>query len=720
MLKKRRTSTRKSCNVWIKAVTAVVFCLFVAMSIDMGVSAAMRKEVLSSTTTLPEANEFNVIAEPFAWGKDVTRVMLNPGVTVNKNEVSAGDFTVNATHYSEQAWTNDYQGPRTVLDAYPVDAEGNKVDSGDYIIIELEYGSNVDSSHTGSYDYANFYTPLKLTYDVKWSVTGDKYTQNDVVNLVCDEFVLDRHVDTSIADSNFNFCDYAFYAPKKDNKKHPLIIFFHGMGEGGAGSLNNKGVQMYAYQEVAFAEPEIQGIMGNAYVLLPQSPDRWPTNGFTSESAYLEVVNSLIDATIADNPDIDQDRIYVGGLSMGGFMAARVILSRPDKYAAAVLCAQAYAITEEDAERLKTLPIWISCCESDYTCAMDPYTYKSYTNLVAAGGVNKMCAVMEDNSSDPSSRFRFYAWNKEDYVLYDATQEHENKITGEFVWDNVGYSGHNGGWVPVFANGQYYMDDNNNKITVMEWVAAQNLISEVFVDASKAKTVYTVGEAFDASNLEVGITYRTGFQEPLTPDYYTVTAPDMSVPGVHPVTVTHGSVKTTYNITIKAVQAAPVPAPTVTQQPSVSVVLSTNSAVLYNKGTNKLALNATVTGTTGAVVWTSSNTKVATVSDTGVVKAKKAGTAVITATVGSVKSECTVTVKNVKFKIAKSKLKIKKGKAAKIKVTVSPKAKVKYKSASSKIAKVNSKGVVKGLKKGNTKITVTAFGIKKVIKVTIK
>ena len=46
MLKKRRTSTRKTCNVWIKAVTAFVFCLVVAMSIDMGVSAAMRKEVL--------------------------------------------------------------------------------------------------------------------------------------------------------------------------------------------------------------------------------------------------------------------------------------------------------------------------------------------------------------------------------------------------------------------------------------------------------------------------------------------------------------------------------------------------------------------------------------------------------------------------------------------------------------------------------------------------
>ena len=72
------------------------------------------------------------------------------------------------------------------------------------------------------------------------------------------------------------------------------------------------------------------------------------------------------------------------------------------------------------------------------------------------------------------------------------------------------------------------------------------------------------------------------------------------------------------------------------------------------------------------------------------------------------------------FKIAKTKLTIKKGKSAKIKVTVSPKTKVKFKSSKPKIAKVTKKGVVKALKKGNAKITVTAFGKKKVVKVKVK
>lgn len=111
-----------------------------------------------------------------------------------------------------------------------------------------------------------------------------------------------------------------------------------------------------------------------------------------------------------------------------------LILNRPEKYAAAFLCSQAYAITEEDAAKLVDLPIWISCSEADGTCRMDPYTYASYEKLVAAGGKEVKCAVMEDNSSDPTSRFRFYSSDSGDYVLYNAEQENENKIKGQFVW----------------------------------------------------------------------------------------------------------------------------------------------------------------------------------------------------------------------------------------------------------------------------------------------
>ncbi len=629
-------------------------CMMIVFFMGQKGLAAMKTEVISSTKTLPGDGEFNVIAEPFDWGKDVTRIMLKPGGTVAASDVIASDFTVNATHYSEQAYTNDFQGERKVLNAYPVDSEGVRTDNGEYIIIELEYGSNVAGAHTGSYNYANYYTPLTLIYDVSWSRSDTKYTQHEVVNLVCDEFVLDRYTDSSISDEQYNFVDYAMYSPQKDGQKHPLIIFFHGMGEGGAGSLNNHGVQMYAYPECNFADTEIQNIMGGkAYVLLPQSPETWPTNGFTSESGYLEVVNSLIDNVIDNNPEIDTNRIYVGGLSMGGYMASRVILDRPDKYAAAFLCSQAYAITEEDAAKLVDLPIWISCSEADYTCRMDPYTYASYEKLVAAGGKDVKCAVMESNASDPTSRFRFYSSDSDDYVLYYAEQENENTITGDFVWDNVSYSGHNGGWVPVFANGEYYLDDNGEKITIMEWVAAQSLVSGITLDTSGAKTEYNTGDTFSSDGIVVNVTYRDGSKGTVTD--YSVTAPDMSTEGVKEVQVTYSGITAVYSIKVS--------------KPATAVTTPvTNTAV------------------------------------------NPAPVVIQTAT----KSKSKV------FKVAKKKLTVKKGKKVKIKVKVSKGTTVKFKSSKPKIAKVSKKGVVRGIKKGKAKITITAYGKKKTVTIKVK
>ena len=104
-------------------VAAAVMCAALVAGTFSGVSAGMRKEVLSSTKTLPAVGEFNVIAEPFGWGKDVTRIMINNENKVSAADVNASDFKVNAKHYSEQALKDDYNGPRKVVDVYPVDAK---------------------------------------------------------------------------------------------------------------------------------------------------------------------------------------------------------------------------------------------------------------------------------------------------------------------------------------------------------------------------------------------------------------------------------------------------------------------------------------------------------------------------------------------------------------------------------------------------------------------
>ena len=69
-------------------------CIAMVLCINQKGSAAMKEEVISSTKTLPGDGEFNVIAEPFDWGKDVTRIMLKPGGSVEASNVDAADFTI--------------------------------------------------------------------------------------------------------------------------------------------------------------------------------------------------------------------------------------------------------------------------------------------------------------------------------------------------------------------------------------------------------------------------------------------------------------------------------------------------------------------------------------------------------------------------------------------------------------------------------------------------
>lgn len=152
----------------------------------------------------------------------------------------------------------------------------------------------------------------------------------------------------------------------------------------------------------------------------------------------------------------------------------------------------------------------------------------------------------------------------------------------------------------------------------------------------------------------------------------------------------------------------------------VTVTLNKKTATVYKGKTT--TLKATVTGTAAAkVTFTSSNPKVAAVNKTtGKVTAKAKGTAVITAKCGDVKVTCKVTVKNPTLTLNKTSASVKVGKTTKITVKAAPSGKVTYKSGNKKIATVSSNGIIKGIKKGTAKITVTCNGVTKTVKVTVK
>lgn len=110
----------------------------------------------------------------------------------------------------------------------------------------------------------------------------------------------------------------------------------------------------------------------------------------------------------------------------------------------------------------------------------------------------------------------------------------------------------------------------------------------------------------------------------------------------------------------------------------------------------------TVKNTKKKVTWTSSEKSVAKVDRKGVVTAKKAGVATITAKVGKKKYTCTVTVKE-KPTLSNCET-ICVGQKLKLKVEGTAQ-KVKWSSSDKKTVKVDKKGNVRGLKKGTAIIT---------------
>ena len=128
----------------------------------------------------------------------------------------------------------------------------------------------------------------------------------------------------------------------------------------------------------------------------------------------------------------------------------------------------------------------------------------------------------------------------------------------------------------------------------------------------------------------------------------------------------------------------------------------------------KVIYNPANTTDDKTVTWTSANENIATVKN-GVVTAKAVGATKITATVGTHKAECTVTVnaKLTGIKVTPDKVTVEKGQTANLNVAYLPadttdEKAVTWKSENENVATVDENGVVTAVAGGTTKIVATA------------
>lgn len=142
----------------------------------------------------------------------------------------------------------------------------------------------------------------------------------------------------------------------------------------------------------------------------------------------------------------------------------------------------------------------------------------------------------------------------------------------------------------------------------------------------------------------------------------------------------------------------------------------------------KVKVVLTPASTTDKVTYRSLKNAVATVSASGVIKAKKKGTAKIEITTTSGRRQVITVIVSKKVKAKKVKVKapktMKRKKTATLKVSLAPAKStdtLSFKSSKSSVVKVDGYGVLTAKKKGTAKITVkSSSGKKKVIKIKVK
>ena len=133
-------------------------------------------------------------------------------------------------------------------------------------------------------------------------------------------------------------------------KKWPLILFLHGSGE--------RGNDLELVKKHGPPKLVAEGQQLDFVIVSPQCPELedWST----------DVLISLLEDVIEKNR-IDTNRIYLTGLSMGGWGTWNLAIEHPDKFAAiAPVCGRVDRNALAKASRLQNVPAWV------FHGAMDP------------------------------------------------------------------------------------------------------------------------------------------------------------------------------------------------------------------------------------------------------------------------------------------------------------------------------------------------------------
>ena len=399
----------------------------------------------------------------------VNLVVVKPEVKIDNLDPSV--LTVN---------TNGVE--RNVLTVYPSDARGAFNPEGEYLALGLEKaaGRGLGLTKAGDVWKEEYSVKVGLKKGKTIKVGKQKYTAIECeTDKALKDFVSEAdyfnkgtftgRLTGKPGDVTLTYASYEPWSLKGDGVANPLVIWLHGGGEGGV----DVSITLLGNEVVSLIRPQIQshftteGGAGGAYVLSVQCPTMWmgTSKGFGHgdyPSLYADVLKSCIDEFVDQHPDVDRNRIYLGGCSNGGYMTMHMLIRNPRYFAAAFPTCEAYTdqyISESEIKALAEENIWFVQSYDDTTVDAKTHCIPTFQRLVKAGAKNVWMSMFEtvEGIDNPGQKlFGHFSWC---YLFNDVVTMSQEQSEGDVVPTNNG-----GGTVAPQGHANIY-----------EWMNAQVL-----------------------------------------------------------------------------------------------------------------------------------------------------------------------------------------------------------------------------------------------------
>lgn len=345
--------------------------LISALSVAFALSGVTNVRAETTPIRVSGSQKVSVVGEE--WGAGVNKTILELDQVISGSSVSADDFDVLEVKDGTET-------SRTIVDAYVSDEKGNEIvgswfskAESKYVTVEL--GISPSEGNPLTWSMKTWRNTWPESYELKVSlvegaelitsgsvvVNGidvepkvkveDHTTQvyNQLEGVTIDSYTYTTEEGKEVV------VPYGFYQPDEDGHKNGIIVWNHGIGEGGT----DPKIAMYGNEVTALFGDEFQDVMDGCYVLVAQVP-----NDGSRDKDRATAIVELVKKLAASNSDIDLNRVYVAGCSAGGGMTSTIVNYYADFFAAALPICPAGTI---QAENVGDLPLWYIHAENDST-----------------------------------------------------------------------------------------------------------------------------------------------------------------------------------------------------------------------------------------------------------------------------------------------------------------------------------------------------------------